>query len=118
MIGAIIFTVLAVLLWAVYAYKSCVNWRLSSALPPQAPGSSPLVGHYFAFGCCDGGLEVPMKKLARLATEMGTLYTLKIGFRNLVVVNDFKTAVEACSGGAFLKKPMTMASIVRGSGEC
>ncbi|CAG0914806.1 unnamed protein product [Notodromas monacha] len=105
MIGAILFTTLAIILWMVYAYKSCLNWRTAANLPPGPPGSRAFVGHYFLF---NSTAQVPVKKLAAFAADLGSVFTLKMGFRNLVVVNDFNSAVLVCKGHDFHDKPFSM----------
>lgn len=79
----LVFTV-SIILWT-------RNWR-SPKLPPEIPGSWPIIGHLRGFG---DGENVPLARtFGALCDQYGPILTIKLGMFRYCVVNNWEAAKE------------------------
>ncbi|KAL4583645.1 hypothetical protein LXL04_008226 [Taraxacum kok-saghyz] len=75
--------------------------------PPQAKGRWPIIGHLHLLG----GSELPHKVLGDMAEKHGSIFTIKLGVHQALVVSNWETAKECCTTNdrVFASRPKSMA---------
>lgn len=75
--------------------------RPSVKRKPPGPWSLPVIGNIFLFG------SAPHKNVTRLAKQYGRVFAMKLGSREVVILNDIKTVKEALlkNGTDFSSRP-------------
>lgn len=86
-------------------------WRLNKRLPP-GPWGVPVLG---SLPFVKGDLHLYFKELA---SKYGSLFSLKLGSKNIVVMSDYKAIRDAFRREEFTGRPITeFTSILGGYGE-
>ena len=63
--------------------------RSSVERKPPGPWSLPVIGNIFLFGLA------PHKNVTKLAQQYGKIFSMKLGSREVIIVNDIDTVKEA-----------------------
>ncbi|KAM3339787.1 xanthotoxin 5-hydroxylase CYP82C4 [Capsicum galapagoense] len=67
------------------------SWK-STKLPPEIPGSWPIIGHLRGFG---DGENVPLARtFGKLSDQYGPIFTIKLGMFRYCVINNWETAKD------------------------
>lgn len=75
--------------------------RPSDGRKPPGPWSVPVIGNIFLFG------SAPHKNVTKLAEQYGRVFSMKLGSREVVILNDIDTVKEALlrNGSDFSSRP-------------
>ena len=75
--------------------------RPSAERKPPGPWSLPVIGNIFLFGLA------PHKNVTKLAQQYGKIFSLKLGSREVIILNDIDTVKEALlqKGSDFSSRP-------------
>ena len=93
-----IISVALVIIWLSLRYA----WPSSDGKPP-GPWSLPVIGNIFLFG------KAPHKNVTRLAQHYGRIFSMKLGSREVIILNDIDTVKEALTSRLVL--PCTVLSL-------
>ncbi|MCD7450744.1 hypothetical protein HAX54_008381 [Datura stramonium] len=90
------FNDLQITLAALLAFSlSIILWTRnlkSTKLPPEIPGSWPIIGHLLGFG---DGENVPLaRKFGKLSDQYGPIFTIKLGMFRYCVINNWEAAKD------------------------
>ncbi|WCJ44231.1 Cytochrome P450 82A3 [Euphorbia peplus] len=96
-----------ILIFSLVFFISKITRRNTSKLPPLALGSWPLIGHLHLLG----GPKPPHIILSEMADKHGPIFTIKMGIRHAIVVNNSETAKECLTthDKSFASRPNTLA---------
>lgn len=103
-----IISVALVIIWLSLRYA----WPSSDGKPP-GPWSLPVIGNIFLFG------KAPHKNVTRLAQHYGRIFSMKLGSREVIILNDIDTVKEALlqRGSDFSSRPPLHSFITSSRGE-
>lgn len=87
--------------------------RPSSERKPPGPWSLPVIGNIFLFG------RAPHKNVTKLAQHYGRIFSMKLGSREVIILNDIDTVKEALlqNGSDFSSRPPLHSFISSSRGE-
>ncbi|KAG5613200.1 hypothetical protein H5410_024481 [Solanum commersonii] len=87
----------------------------SSRKAPEAAGAWPIIGHLHLLGGSESD-QLPHKVLGRLADKYGSIFGMKLGVHQVVVVSDHKLAKECFTTNdlALANRPKSIASEIIG----
>ncbi|XP_071731468.1 cytochrome P450 CYP82D47-like [Rutidosis leptorrhynchoides] len=106
----ILFVTVLYFLYKIYNKKSSGN-RNNNA-PPEAKGAWPIIGHLHLLG----ETQLPHKVLGAMADTCGPIFTIKLGFRQALIVSDSEMA-KVCfttNDKDFADRPTTVVSKLLG----
>ncbi|XP_054818090.1 cytochrome P450 CYP82D47-like [Prosopis cineraria] len=110
------FSILAFLLFLLYAIFSKTRSRRNRAtpgkLPPEAGGAWPVIGHLHLLG----GTEPPHIALGKMADKYGPIFSLRLGVHPTLVVSSWEIAKECftVNDRAFAGRPKILAFEIMG----
>lgn len=91
----------AIFLALVVVWLSLWYARRSTEKKPPGPWSLPIIGNIFLFG------SAPHKNVTKLAQHYGNVFSMKLGSREVIILNDINTVKDALlqKGSDFSSRP-------------
>ena len=87
--------------------------RPAAERKPPGPWSLPVIGNIFLFG------SAPHKNVTKLSQHYGKIFSMKLGSREVIILNDIKTAKEALlqKGSDFSSRPPLHSFVTSSRGD-
>ncbi|XP_047321529.1 xanthotoxin 5-hydroxylase CYP82C4-like [Impatiens glandulifera] len=93
--------------WFIHLVTTLVRRFSKRKAPPQPTGAWPLIGHLHLLG----GSKLPHRILSEMADNYGSIFSLRLGFHETIVVNSWQVAKECftINDKTFSTRPKSLA---------